>query len=284
MTDDPNSDLNGDPNDDLNDADVRRWLDGALAGEPPLSLDRAGIVRDGKRGLRNRRLFQTGGAVAGVVAVVLGTVLVSSLVTENPTIPPAAGEPPTGPVRTPTPSAPDSTKTTVSPPSSTSADESADRTVARLAAVLSEPGVLPTGADLQPLLGASGPEFYEVETGVYQLEADLYTSDGSGQLWLTVERGAAGSADCTDIIDSVTRCEVREEYGHPMAIGQQEFADGQLRRVVRAVRPEGGYVTVTTSNITSIDEYKGRRPQSKATSLSESTMIKLAVQPDLVVR
>ena len=64
------------------DEDVKELLGRALAGEPPLTLDRDEVFRDGRRRLRNRRLFSSGGVAAGVVAAAVGAVLLTGLIDE----------------------------------------------------------------------------------------------------------------------------------------------------------------------------------------------------------
>lgn len=270
-------DMDGDPHGD----EMRRWLDSALSGEPPLSIDRAEILRQGRRKLRNRKLFQAGGAMTGAVVVVVGAVLVSGLVTKNPTVPPAAQQTASAPAtqhsttRSSAPSSPSTTRT------STRSDK--DEAASRLTSVVTQPGVLPSGFVLEPVTGARSPSFSRTRASAYEMQADLYTRDGSGLLWLTVERDY-DRPSCDDIAAKVVHCEVREEYDIPMAIGLEELSNGETRVVVRAARPEGCLVTVTASNLTSVEMKTGGQPPKPSTPpLTESTMIKLAALPDLTV-
>jgi hypothetical protein len=278
-------DMDGDPHGD----DMRRWLDSALSGEPPLSIDRAEILRQGRRKLRNRKLFQAGGAMAGAVVVVVGAVLVGGLVTKNTTVPPAAEQTrstpltqdsPTSRTTSPTPS---STLLTASPSTTVKLPRpDTDEAASRLTSVVTQTGVLPSGFVLEPVTGARSPSFSRTRASAYEMRADLYTSDGSGLLWLTVERDY-NRPSCEDILASAVRCEVREEYDIPMAIGTEQLSGGEVRMVVRAARPEGCLVTVTASNLTSVELKASQPAKPSSPPLTESTMIKLAALPNLTV-
>lgn len=263
--------------------DVRRWLDSALSGEPPLALDRDEVLRRGRRGLRNRRLFQAGGAVTGAVAVVVGAVLVSGVVTnqagDGSTVPPAAGS-------TSGPSLDTSVVVSV-PPESTSAGPQAQvqDAAARFTDAVVNPDVLPASYVLTPVTGTNGPAFEPTGPGVYEFQADLRTADGSGWLWVLLEQGPSAGANCQDVPWPVDQCAVREELGLPMTVAVQRYDSGEVRRVVRSVHPDGGSVTVTASNLTSVERDKGRSPVKAVwPPLTESAVIRIAALPELGVR
>ena len=75
-------------------------------------------------------------------------------------------------------------------------------------------------------------------------------------------------------------CQVRTEYGVPMTVAKQRLADGEIRRYVRAVRPDGAFVTVTTTNLAEYlrQESKGAAYE-RPPPLTEETLIELAVLP-----
>jgi hypothetical protein len=295
MNGEMNGGTNGHLSGHMSDGDVKRWLDRALADEPPLHIDRTEILRQGRRKLRNRKLFQAGGAVAGVVAVVVGAVLVTGLVNNERSLPPAASQPETSPVSTNT-SASESVdrpaqptrvpQSTDYPPTSVQAPSAeVDRQAALLTAVLTRPGVLPSGNVLNPVVGARVPQFQVIHPNVYGLEADLTTSDGMGWLWVLVEKGPGVGANCDVLPQPVKKCAVRKEFGMPMTIGTQEFRTGEVQRIVRSVRPDGCFVTVTSSNLTSERRQKGLPPwPSVEPALSEPQMIKIAALADMYLK
>lgn len=280
--------MNGDQDGDLHGDDVRRWLDTALSGEPPLSLDRAEIFRQGRRRLRHRKLLQAGGAVTGVVAVVLGAVLVGGLATEEATIPPAAN--PTGQATEQSDGPSPEVTTTLRPPSppssprTTEQPRATDEAADRLTQAVVNPDVLPAGWRISPVQGTGGPTFELIHPSVYGLQADVYTADGSGWLWVLLEKGPGVGASCNVIEEPVLKCEVREEHGMEMTVAVQRFDSGEVRRVVRSVRPDGCYVTVTSSNLTAADRDKGMKPKSAWPPMSEPQMTKIAALPALYVR
>ncbi|PPK67812.1 hypothetical protein V5P93_007154 [Actinokineospora auranticolor] len=57
--------------------DVRELLEVALRGEPPMGLDRAGVIADGKRRLRRRRQAAVGGVTLAVAFAVFGAAAIS---------------------------------------------------------------------------------------------------------------------------------------------------------------------------------------------------------------
>ncbi|OLF09498.1 hypothetical protein BLA60_20315 [Actinophytocola xinjiangensis] len=270
-------------------ARVRRWLDTALSGEPPLAVDREEVLRRGRRGLRRRRLFQAGGAVSGAVAVVVGTVLVSGVLTghdgDHRTVPPAAGSTPTAessllttPPRTAEPSTAAGPSTTAGPQG-----QVRDETVRYTQAVVN-PDVLPARYVLSPVAGTSGPVFQGTTPGVYEFEADLRTDDGSGWLWVLLRRGPGDGLDCDTVPRPVDQCEVRKEGDLPMVVAVQRFDTGEVRRVVRSVHPDGDSVTVTASNLTSVQRGDGAVPvKASWPPLTESAAIRIAALPELDV-
>lgn len=280
--------MNGEPNGGGDGGDVKRWLDRALADEPPLSIDRTEILRQGRRRLRNRKLFQAGGTMAAVVAVVLGAVLVTGLITEERSVPPAAEQPanppgsPTGPTYPPTTSELHDPPSSVEPPTSLETEQQANR----LTMALERPGVLPTGYVLDPAVGTKGPTFRVIHPPtVYGLEADLTSPERAGWLWVLVEKGPGVGATCDVVPQPVERCEIREEHGMPMTIARQVYRNGEVRRVVRSVRPDGCFVTVTASNLTSERRDKRLPPWPSAEpTLTEPEMIKIAALRDMYLK
>lgn len=269
-------------------ARVRRWLDTALSGEPPLAVDREEVLRRGRRGLRRRRLFQAGGAVSGAVAVVVGTVLVSGMLTghdgDHRTVPPAARSTPSAgesaPLTTPPSTSPSTswTTTTAGPQG-----QVRDETVRYTQAVVN-PDVLPARYVLSPVAGTSGPVFQGTKPGVYEFEADLRTDDGSGWLWVLLRRGPGDGLDCDTVPRPVDQCEVRKEGDLPMVVAVQRFDTGEVRRVVRSVHPDGDSVTVTASNLTSVQRGDGAVPvKASWPPLTESAAIRIATLPELGV-
>ncbi|MCT2585959.1 hypothetical protein [Actinophytocola gossypii] len=262
--------------------DVKRWLGSALSDEPPLRLDRDAVLRQGRRRLRNRRLLAAGGSGAAVVAAVVGTVLVTGLVSEEPSLPPAAGQTERPPVSASTTQSPPSSTTTRKPPSASTVDDNS----VRLMAGLTTSGLLPDNAKLRPPPGADGEVTFRLTDGrTYQLTTDVHTADGDGSLSVLVEPPGVHPGTTCDVPGTpFAHCDVREEYDLPMAVAVQKLAGGELRRWVRSARPDGTFVTVVASNLSESARQRGDRVSyDKPTVVPEKKLIAIAALPEFVL-
>jgi hypothetical protein len=273
--------------DQQGEEDVKRWLNSALAGEPPMSLDRAEIFRRGRRKLRNRKLFQSGGVVVGVVAVVLGAVLVTDLAGGDSGVPPAGSSTGTAPppaVTTTDQPLPPSTAVTVPPPSAKEPDlpEVEDARAGDLTRALLQSGLLPDDALLSSVPGEYGkPVFRKLHEGVYRIETDVRTQTAEGWLSVLVEQGGPDGGlrpTCQIPEERFDKCAVRVEFGESMTIAKQARASGEVRHWIRAVRRDGLFVTAISSNL-SVRKKADGGWADKQVVLPESTMIKIAAYP-----
>lgn len=240
--------------------DIKETLGNAFGDEPPLRIDRAAIVRSGKRKLMVRNAG-TGMAVIAAVAVIsvptllggrgggigmggassssappLTTVTTTTVTTttESPT-----NQPPTSAVT----SAPDHPGRETSKPVDT--DKPAppkpvtDARAAELTALLASSGVLPE-AEYTPIpAGRLGMRVTSDESG-YELAADMTTATGSGQLRLLLSTYEV--INCAELPPTPgVMCEQRDFEGErvvvqdysPVGVGgdyrlavQYELADG----------------------------------------------------------
>lgn len=271
------------------DQDVKRWLHGALTDEPPLRLDRDEVFREGRRKLRNRKLLQAGGTMTGVVAAAVGAVLLSGLVTEDPALPPASSstheKPPVSSTTHPT-DPPSSAPTTTTEPPPPSTYQPADARAVQLTEAVVQSGLLPQGATLAPLPGQTeDPMFLPIHEGVYRMEADLRGPKDLG--WVSVLVETAGpngglGATCEIPVTQFEHCKVRTEQGIPMTVAVQKLENGEVRNWVRAVRPDGTFVTAISSNLSEGDRAKGKYPTyDLEPPVSQQNLIAIAALPAL---
>ncbi len=257
--------------------DVKTLLDRALAGEPPLTLDRDEVFREGRRRLRNRRLYSAGGAIAGVVAAAVGAVVLTGLAGDGPAdrLPPAASR--TGHPVSPRPSPPVTTTGTAATSPSTS-----DRHAAALTKVLLDSGL---AGEHSRLTGADGaPARFRAHEGTYELRADVVTPYAEGSLHVSV--GAAGPGDeeatCLKMPQPRTDCEVRAVPGGEVAIGTWKDHDtGEKRYIVFTARPDGTSVTAVATNLSERLREHGKPPSDRTPVVDDKSLVRLALLPDL---
>lgn len=247
------------------DEDVRALLGRALAGEPPLTLDRDEVFRRGRRRLRTRRLVSTGGAIAGVVAAAVGAVLLTGPIADEPAeeLPPAA-------TRTASPSGPPSV-----PPSSVPSPVSAHRAAALTKALLNS-GVL---GDRR----LAGKAAFRVHGDAYELRADVLSPSAEGSLLVSVGAAAPGApAGCAKVPDTNAGCAVRAERGIRVAVGTwKDRGTGEKRYVAFAVRPDGTSVRATASNLSDRRRGYGKPPSDKAPVVDDELLTRIVTLPAL---
>lgn len=253
------------------DEDVKALLGRALAGEPPLTLDRDEVFRAGRRRLRNRRLFSSGGVVTGVVAAAVGAVLLTSPIGDEPPVaPPAASGPensaPTGPSLPLNPS--------VTTPPSSRPPMSEDHAVA-LTGALVDSGLL--GKDVK----LAEPKFYPGDVS-YDLQTDVITPAEEGALTVSVAAAPSGAAtDCAAVRDNAG-CEVRTVQGTRVAVGTwKDYGTGEKRLLVYAIRADGTSVTASASNLSANEREDGQPPVGKTPVIDEDALTKIATIPGL---
>lgn len=245
--------------------DVRALLGRALAGEPPLTLDRDEVFRQGRRRLRNRRLFSTGGAIAGVVVAAVGAVVLTGLGGTEPAdeLPPAAS---------PAPSSAGPPSTSV-PPS--------DRHADALTAVLLDSGLL----DKELKLAGPGddPARFRVHGDGYDLRTDAASAYAQGSLQVSVAAAPdRGGATCASMPEPGTACEVRAVRGGEVAVGTwKDYKTGEKRYIVSAVRRDGTSVTAIATNLSEQERKHGKVPSERAPIVAADVLVRIATLPDL---
>ncbi|MPZ80580.1 MAG: hypothetical protein GEV28_09350 [Actinophytocola sp.] len=263
------------------DDDIKQLLGRALAGEPPLRLDRDEVFRQGKRKLRNRRRLEAGGAVTGVVAAVVGAVLLSGLVGDDEPerdVPPAA----TGTVTT----GPRSTATTpVGPPSTSPASTVGDPPIATTQADVLTQAFL--GSHLVPeqmqLVGLDGqaPRFLEQDPDLYELVTDVRAPDREGGLSVRVAKSASGPvASCKKVQGPYGDCEVRIWKGFTVVLAGYRNDAGEKGRMALSIHPDGSTVTAVATNLSDARRALGKSPQGLPI-LEDETLIGIVVDPAL---
>ncbi len=261
------------PDDPSGTDEVKALLGRALAGEPPLRLDRDEVFRQGRRGLRRRRLLSTGGAIAGVVAAAVGAVLLTGLVAGEPgrDVPPAASRgghpvPPT---------------TAYSPPSTPVRTALSPHQAVRLTSVLDASGVL--AAQLKLTRADGGEVAFRAGDQAYELRTDVLSPSAEGALSVSVGRAdPVTRADCAQIGDANYGCEVRTVRGVTVAVGTStDHRTGEKRYIVVAVRADGTRVTAIATNLSDRRRAKGKGPADPLPVVDAGTLATLATIPEL---
>jgi hypothetical protein len=272
--------------DDRDDTDVKRWLDSALAGEPPMALDRTEVVREGRRRLRRRRALEATGVAVAVVVTVLGTVLVSGQIGPQPSLPPGtrlSNEAPaqattTSPATSTSPVPPTPDSTPHSAPPSTPPGE--DPRAVRLTDVLDRSRML-ADVDLAPVRAQSGPPRFLREESGYMFQADV-TGPESGYLTVTIEGTEATGVDC-DLMEKagLIGCENQTLNDVDLAVGRYLFENQSRLRVI-ALRPEGVIMDITW--FADLKDGGDRTSATTTTSpIDEQKLVKIAILPELTL-
>ncbi|MCP3799193.1 hypothetical protein NLX83_07985 [Allokutzneria sp. A3M-2-11 16] len=254
-------------NREFRDGDIRDLLGGALDTEPPMNIDRAAVIKAGKRSLRRRRVAAGVGVAAGVVAVALGATALAgpTALFGGPDLGPADS----GPKITGT--APPATETT-RPTAATT--PMTNRTAPSLAAVARLPlnpedgqsgrlraiyeaaftsvRPLPHWADLIP----SNPKF-EVVDGRLRLLAELKDSQGIGEFRIEVAKlaGPGTERPCgtqsSGKVDAIT-CEPLDfgevPGGRLRAVYSVVTSGSYIKNVMTLTRPDGIEITASSTN------------------------------------
>jgi len=254
------------------DEDVKALLGRALAGEPPLALDRDAVFRQGRRKLRSRRLFSAGGAITGAVVAVVGAVVLTNLIAEEPApeTPPAASRtehraPPGPTLPLTTTQLPPSTSPTLPAPT---VDHASALTQALLAA-------LP--ADARPSRLDGDPVRFTVARDTYEFEADIETGKADGSLSVSVGSARlAADAACAQVRDANAGCAVLRARGILVAVGNwKDYDTGEKRYIVYAVRPDGTSVTAIATNLSERRRKYGKDPSDPAPVFDEKGLAEI---------
>jgi hypothetical protein len=260
--------------------DVKALLGRALSGEPPLTLDRDEVFRQGRRKLRIRRMFSTGGAIGGAVVAVVGAVMLTGLIADEPApeeTPPAAS--PTALPAPPGPTLPLST--TEVAPTRLSAPPSQHHANTLTADFFARNDALPDTAQTFRPDGKTAR--FTVAKDTYELRVDVRLPDAEGAL--TVSIGAADPkrvAGCGDLPDAKYGCTVRAARGIHVAVGTwKDYGTGEKRYIAFAVHPDGTSVTAIATNLPDAKRKGGLRPTDRTPVFGQDVMAKLVTMPAL---
>ncbi len=268
------------------DEDVKRMLGRAFSAEPPLELDRAEILRAGRRKVRTRRIATSGGVAASVIAVVIGAAGLPNLVgddrsgedvavgtsTSAPTLTEA---PPT--TFESAPAGPSLPLTTVTLSPSDVHAEALTATVAG-SVVLSQYRLAPA-AD-----GSRIPLAFVSYHDGYRAAADLADENGAGSLEIEVNNAPVGAtAVCEPSSDQVrVDCGIDDRNGYPISLTTRTTKSGRIEYVAHGIR-NGTEVFVTATNVASSNPL-GRPVTRRVPPLDLDILHLLAANPNLSYR
>ena len=252
-------------NREFRDEDIRDLLGGALDAEPPMSIDRATVIKAGKRSLRRRRLAAGAGVAAGVVAVALGATALAgpNALFGGPDLGPAGPGPSisgTAPPTTET-TRPATTEILRTAPSLTPVarlplnpeDANAVRLRAQYEAAFNSAYPLPHWAE-----PTSGNPKFEVVGGGLRLTTELKDSQGLGEFRIEVAKLAGpgterpcgtpnpGKADAVSC-EPLDYGEV-QGGGRLRAVYSTVTSGPFITHVMTLTRPDGIEITATSTN------------------------------------
>lgn len=269
--------------------DIKQTLSTAFDDEPPFTVDKAAILKNGRRGVTMRRGYTAAAVLATVTAVAVPAVLWSGVGAGGGSggdrLQVAAGQSSTSspalttsePAPSTTTSEPQTTFTTK--PGSSNAPTSLEQpkppkpvTPARageLGALLAASGAIPAGAQ-----GKAVPQdpmapwtFRISDANAYLSLTDVTTATGRGAVLLHLY---PGNAAC-EVGDTTCR---QEEYGgKTVAVSSQEY-NGITLVTVRTATPDGAVMSAQTSNSSDKGTSNGTPPP-----LTWEQLAKIATQP-----
>ncbi|MFT7835038.1 hypothetical protein Q5530_02675 [Saccharothrix sp. BKS2] len=223
--------------------DIKQALAAAFDDEPPLTIDRAAILRTGRRRAAFRRGYIAVTVLATAAVVCVPAVLGSGGgggSAQVGGVPPSGAPLPTAPSTSVTASAPAATTVTGAPVStgpsttwvtsspgfatSTSVTAPAPpvsptaRRASELTQLLASSGAIPAGARFQPYPGyPTGPWEFAVDEGGYEAVADVTTAAGRGRVMVSLGGGEAPKCDPAFNTPRST-CENRVVEGHSIVV------------------------------------------------------------------
>jgi hypothetical protein len=229
--------------------DIKQVLATAFNAEPPVRIDRAKLIKNGRRRLLRRRMTTTGGMVLAAAAVVVSTTVFAG-----------AGQPeqvqPGAPVSTPfTPPTPPMPSTSSSPPpptTSTSPPSPLSVAVAQqLTEVLVESRIVPAGLALRATPESDGALQFRPERDHYEASADLVDKQGNeGNLYVMVADSRAN--DATPTCAAPNTCVQREFGGRSVQLTTVFFGSrSEVLLIANTRLPNGVQVYAVTSNVSS---------------------------------
>jgi hypothetical protein len=261
--------------------DIKQTLATALQDEPPMTLDKAGIVKAGKRKAVGRHVSIGVAVVAVVGALAAVPIALTStggdLEVASSSGPPLADMTPQWQEPPPATGPPSNPRV---PPLPAPKPMSAER-AAEMTAALAASGVIPANAQVSPVSGEpsglreirylGGPVH-----GIYKMYNRVITSKGTGGLMIWLDTDQNNPRTCADN-PSANHCEVREVNGRHLVL--EEFnttADNRVfLRTVYTWLPDGSVAVVQSSD--SVPGYDDDAPGPLPFDMEE--LVNIATQP-----
>ncbi|ROP39591.1 hypothetical protein [Saccharothrix texasensis] len=270
--------------------DIKQSLATAFEDEPPLGIDKAAIVRDGRRKAALRRGYTGAALLATVVAVAVPALLWSGAGGGGG----GAHLPPAAELSSTAPSSPPVVTGTSAPGTEASSNPGSgvvtvpvppppkpvtERRAAELSAVIAASGAIPADARgtavprsaLDPSLMEPW-EFYALDTSGYLSRADVTSPAGRGSVLLHLHT----FRESTRCDPGDTRCQVRQYAGRAVTVSTQEH-DGMIRVTVSTAAPDGTVVSAQASNTSD-----NVTPDGPAPPLTWEQLAKIVTVPGLV--
>ncbi|WP_367134319.1 hypothetical protein [Saccharothrix sp. HUAS TT1] len=264
--------------------DIKRSLAAAFEDEPPLTIDKAAILRDGRRKATFRRGYAAVAVLATVTAVAVPAVLWSGAgggsggvqaATEgaSTTAPPlttgsapvtTTGQPAVSSTTRPGSSNPPSSFEMPKPPKPVTPERAS-----QLGALLAASGAIPADARAEAVpQDPMDPWTFRISnSNAYLSFMNVTTSVGRGSLLLHLY---PGDARC-DVLD--TTCQEVPHDGRTVAVSTQEH-DGVTLITVRTATPDGAVMSAQTSNSSDKATGNGTPPP-----LTPEQLTKIATSP-----
>lgn len=242
--------------DDGVEVEVRRWLDLAVDGEPPLGIDRDTVLRAGRRQVRRRRLFASAGVAAAVVAVIGGVVAGQTLLSgPGPGIEQLTAAAPVSTVGSTAPVGPELPVTSAPVTAPTSAPVTTSGKLVQaftyeravhLSEVFASSGLLPVDVKAVPADADAAPLAFRIQPDGYLAEATLIGARGEGSLAIRLSTigvpRACAEPDCGySLIRGMTVASRIDKSGSGLVVRTAwvRRADGSEVSVVSSNRPDG---------------------------------------------
>jgi hypothetical protein len=224
--------------------DIKQVLATAFTAEPPVRIDRAQLIKNGRRRLLRRRMTTTGGMVLAAAAVVVSTTVFAG-----------AGQPeqlqPGAPVSTP-PTPPMPSTSSSRPPTTLPSPPPSPLSVAlaqQFTKALAESRIVPAGLAVRATSGSGGALQFRPKRDHYEASADLVDRQGNeGTLYVMVANSER--TDSRPTCAAPNTCVQREFGGRSVQLTTVPFSSrGEVFLIAHTRLPNGVQVYAMTSNV-----------------------------------
>jgi hypothetical protein len=224
--------------------DIKQALSTAFEAEPPVRIDRAQLIKNGRRRLLSRRIAAAGGTGLAVAAVVVSTTVFAGV-----------GQPAQLQPGTPVSTAP---RTTLLPPSPPSRPD----VMRQLTKVLTDSRIVPADVTLRAIPGSDEALQFRQDRKKYEASADLVDKQGNeGTLYVLVADSTENEVKPTCAAPNT--CVQREFGGRSVQLTTAPLgSQGEVLLMANTRLPDGTQVYAMTSNVST----KAEEQQGKAAS------------------